>query len=210
MIVTLDGERLTGPFPPGDTLQTLIDQVRQTHLGDRLVVSVAVDGRPLLDAELSERLGGMLEQVRQVDLESADRFQLSADALREVAERLSKVGGEQAAVADQLQAGNVPAAVSRFREFLDAWQLCQQAILECSRLLGEDLTTAECEGRPIREHLNGLADRLRELRDAFEARDMVLLADLARYEMPNTYHLWQRILYELAGRFAARVDAPAS
>ena len=37
MIVTLDGGRLAGPFSGGNTLQALIDRVRELHLGDRLV-----------------------------------------------------------------------------------------------------------------------------------------------------------------------------
>lgn len=204
MIVTLDGERLSGLFPTGATLQALIDQVRQAHLGDRLVVSVAVDGQELLDEELGERLESPLDGVGQLDLASADRWQLAADSLREVAERLGEAAGDQAAVADQLHAGNVAEAVNRFGEFLQVWQSCQQAILGCSGVLGQDLTALECDGRPVREHLDALADRLRELRDTFEARDMVLLADLVQYELPDTCRVWQGILNELASGLAAQ------
>ncbi|MFQ5807850.1 MAG: hypothetical protein ACE5I3_15500 [Phycisphaerae bacterium] len=208
MIVTLDGERVTGPFPAGGTLQALIDQVRAAHLGDRLVVSVAVEGQPLLDRELSQRLEGPLDGVEQVDLTSADRWQLAADSLREVAERLSEAGNQQAAVAEQLHAGNVSEAVKLFGGFLETWQVCQRTILECSRLLDQDLTAVECSGRPVREHLDGLADKLRELRDTFEARDMVLLADQVQYEMPDICQVWQGILNELATNLAARAGGP--
>jgi hypothetical protein len=215
MIVTLDGERLGGSFPAGGTLQALIDQVRGAHLGDRLVVSVAVDGRPLANQELGERLESPLERVEQIDLASADRWQLVADSLREVAEHLGEAGSEQAAIADQLQAGNVCEAITRFGEFLRVWQTCQQTILDCSNLLGQDLTALECAGRSVREHLDGLVDKLRELRDTFEARDMVLLADLVQYEMPDTCRVWQGVLNELADGVAASASgahggAPAS
>ncbi len=211
MIVTLDGERLSGSFPASSTLQALIDQVRQAHLGDRLVVSVAVDGRPLLDQDLSDCLEGPLVGVKQVDLASADRRQLAADSLREVAERLGETGSEYGKVADQLQAGKTSEAVKLFGEFLQVWQACQQAILDCSALLGQDLTVLECDGRPVREYLDGLADRLRELRDTFEARDMVLLGDLVQYEMPDTCRTWQRILNEMGDHIAGPItEAKAS
>jgi hypothetical protein len=215
MIVTLDGERLSGSFPASATLQALIDQVRQAHLGDRLVVSVAIDGRPLLDEDLSERLGGPLDGVKQVDLASADRRRLAADSLREVAERLGETGSEYAGVADELQAGRTSEAVKLFGEFLEVWQTCQKTILDCSALLGQDLTAVKCDGRPVREHLDGLADRLRELRDTFEARDMVLLGDLVQYEMPDACRTWQSILNEMASTVAgpttdAQAGAPAS
>ena len=98
---------------------------------------------------------------------------------------------------------------------MQEWHTCQQAIAECSGLLGRDLTAVECAGRPVREHLDGLADKLRELRDAFEARDMVLVADLIQFEMPDICQAWQGILNELAQDAAAPTNvssagAPAS
>jgi hypothetical protein len=89
-------------------------------------------------------------------------------------------------------------AMRRFGGFLVAWQTCQQTIGECSRLLGQDLTAVQCDGRAVREYVAGLADQLRAMREAFEARDTVLLADLLQYEMPDTYQTWQRVLTHLA------------
>jgi hypothetical protein len=215
MIVTLDGERLTRAFPTGGTLQELIDEVRREHLGDRLVVSVAVDGLPLLDQELSERLDAPLGQVGHVELISADTRQLVADSLCEVADRLRDAGKAQEGVADDLTTGNVTSAVNCFNEFLQTWQICQKSIADCSGLLGEDLTALESGGRPVREHLDGLAEKLREMRDALEARDMVALADTLRYEIPDTCQSWHDILKDLAAGIAARAggasaNAPSS
>jgi len=77
-------------------------------------------------------------------------------------------------------------------------------VAQCSGLLERDLTVAECAGRPLREHLAELADRLRELRGACEARDVVWLGDLLTYEMPELCQRWQALLGELAGQLAAR------
>lgn len=203
MIVTLDGEHLDGAFAASGTMRTLIDRVRQAQLGDRLVVSVAIDGEQLLDQELSDRLDLPLDGIQRLDLASADCQQLVADAFREVAERLERAGREQADIADLLHAGSVAAAVGRLGELLSAWQACHQVILECSGLLGRDLTAVACDGRPVREHLADLADRLRELRDAFDARDMVLLGDLVRYEMPEICQAWRGILSRLADQAVA-------
>jgi hypothetical protein len=202
MIVTLDGERLDGAFSNQGTLQALIDQVRRTRPEDSVIVTVAIDGEPLVGKELGERLERPVDQVTQVDLGSADRRQLAADALREVAAQLATVGDDQAAVAGELQAGNTSEAVGRFGKFLEAWQLCQRSILECSGLLGQDLTAVQCDGRSVREHLDGLADKLRELRDAFDARDTVLLADLIQYEVPDVCRGWHGIMKNLADSVA--------
>jgi hypothetical protein len=203
MIVTLDGERLKGEFPH-DSLQTLVDEVRRVRLGDRLVVSVTLDGQLLLDQELSERLSQPLEQVTQVDLASADPHELASAALREVAGQLATAADSQTAVADQLRTGAVAEAATAFGDFLQVWQTCQRAVVECSGLLGEDLTATQSGGKAVREHLDGLADRLRELRDA------LLLSDLFQYEMPETCKTWQGILNDLATNLADRAGAPAS
>ena len=204
MILTLDGERLDEPVSADDTLQAVIDRLQQRRLGERLVVSVVCDGTPLIDEELSQRLTQPLGATAQVDLATADRYELVATALREMAGQLAAIGEQQGATAEQFQDGKIAEAMAGFTTFLDAWQMCQRALLECSSLLGEDLTARTCDGVPVREHLDNLADKLRELRDAFEARDSVLLSDLIQYELPQTCADWQTILGQLADSVAAR------
>jgi hypothetical protein len=203
MIVTLDGQRLEADFAAVDTLQALIDRVRVEHLRDRLVVSIAVNGHVLLPEDLDTRLSQPPAAEDQVDLESGDPRAIAADALRHAAEQLAAAGRAQQEVADQLNAGQVAEALGRVGESVCVWQTSQQVIVRCCGLLGEDLTACEYEDRPIREHLSELTEKLRELRDAFEARDMVLLADLLHYEMPSLCETWDALLSHLADGIAA-------
>ena len=213
MIVTLDGQRLPDLVRADTTLQALIDEARAAHLGDRLVVSVAIDGYLLPDKELGERLARPLGDVAQVDLTSADRRQLVVDALREIADRLRDAADEQTEIAEQMQGGKVPDAMGQFGQFMQVWQACQQTIADCSGLLGVDLTAFETGGKTVRGHLDGLVEKFHELRDAFEARDMVLVADMIRYELPDICRAWQNVLNGLAAEILTRAhqaSAPAS
>jgi len=207
MIVTLDGQRLEADFTSADTLQALIDRVRAEHLPDRLVISVAVNGQVLLPEDLEARLSQSPAAEDQVDLESGDPRAIAADALRQAADQLAAAGQAQQEVADQLNAGQVAEALGRVGESVGVWQASQQVIVRCCALLGEDLTAVECGGRPIREHFSELAEKLRELRDAFEARDMVLLADLLHYEMPPLCDTWHRLLAKLADTVSGQTAA---
>ncbi len=204
MIVTLDGQRMAADFASADTLQALIDRVRAEHLPDRLVVSVAVNGQLLLPEDLDARLSQPPAPQDQVDLESGDPRAIVADALRQAAEQLAAAGRAQQEVADQLNAGQVAEALGRVGELVGVWQAGQQVIVRCCALLGEDLTAVEYGDRPIREYVSELAEKLRELRDAFEARDMVLLADLLHYEMPPLCETWHGLLTHLADAVAAQ------
>ena len=208
MIVTLDGQRMEADFASADTLQALIDRVRAEHLPDRLVVSVAVNGQVLLPEDLDARLSRPPAPQDQVDLESGDPRAIVADALRQAAEQLAAAGQAQQEVADQLNAGQVTEALERVGELVGVWQAGQQVVVRCCGLLGEDLTAVEYGGRPIREHFSELAEKLRELRDAFEARDMVLLADLLHYEMPPLCQAWYGLFTHLADTIAGHAVGP--
>src|SRR5690349_13590146 len=111
MIVTLDGRRIDQPFPPSITLQALVDQVRREHLGSRIVVEVALDGRPLVEPVLSQSLTEPLGPLQQIDLVSAEARQLVAAALRETAEQLDLAAGAHLEIAADIQAGHTADAI---------------------------------------------------------------------------------------------------
>jgi hypothetical protein len=198
MIVTLDGRRFTQPPSPAGTLRCLIDQVRADLPPDRLIVGVARNGQPLVERELEEWLARPLSAADRVDLATADRWELAAEALREVAGRIEAAGRQQEALAEQLNLGRTAEAVAGFSEFVSSFQACRQAIDQSSGLLERDLMGGEFEQRSLGGHLEDLAGRLREIRDALEAGDYVLLADLLHYELPPLCQTWNRLLNDLA------------
>ena len=211
MIVTLDGERLAGEFTAECTLQALIDEVRGGLAEDTLIVTVAVNGERLLDDELSERLTARPRPDDQIDLESGSAAGLTAEALRDAAEQIAEVGGFQKQIADDLNAGKVAEAVQGVGRFVEAWQSCQQTLAQSSRLLQRDLTTHVYAGRPVSAHLDEVVEKLRELRDALDARDLVLAADLFHYEMPGLCETWRGLLADLADSIhTAAVQAVAA
>jgi hypothetical protein len=185
-------------FPPGCTLATLIDHVRGEHLPDRLVVSVAVNGQHFGDPELQAGLSCPLNAGDQVDLESGDRRSVACEALRGVAAELEELGELQPTVAEQLNAGQTVQAIEQISDFVHAWQACRTAVVQCSGILGRDLTQEQSEGRSIRDHIAELAEKLRGLRAALQAHDLVLLADLIHYEMPDLCARWHDLLISLA------------
>lgn len=210
MIVTLDGQRLETPFEPGCTLGTVVDQVRDEHLGDRLVVGVALNGQTMVHDDLEINLDRALKGDDQVDLESADRNAVAVDALRAISEQLGSAARLQPLVADQLVGPGAGEAIRQVGDVVEVWNTCTQAIAQCSGLLGRDLTQVVYQDRPMRERLDDLLTKLQELRTALEARDYVLLADLLHYEMPETCQAWQGLLAELAADIQRSAQAAGS
>jgi hypothetical protein len=198
MIVTLDGQRLTDSFPAEGTLQALIDQVRDAHLKNRLVVSVAVDGHPLGDTELNASLQRPLAVTAQVDVESSEPAALATAALRDLAAEFADAGTRLAGIAERLNSADVAAAIRDVGAFVSLWQTCYRALPQCGGLLDRDLLMMDYDGRPLKAYLTELVDKLTDVRAALEARDLVMLGDLVRYELPPLTQTWHAILNHLA------------
>lgn len=198
MKVCIDGRKIEDGIEQGCTLQQLIDTVRQTQPADRLVVAVTINGQLCGDEELSSRLGQPIDANAEVELETGDRTTLAADALRAIGEQIAAMGPRHGQIAEQLNAGQLVEAIQEVSDYVTLWRTCSEAVVQCSGLLGQDLTAIEFSGKPIRAYSDELADRLREIRDALEARDMVLLADLLQYEMPTMCDTWSSMMRTIA------------
>lgn len=198
MIVTLDGQKLNGTFADHASLRDLIEQVRRDHADQRLIVSVCVNGDRFVENRLDERLAEPIGAKDQIDLESTPATRLVADALREMATRIEQAADQQTRVAERLNKGDAPAAAEGISEFVLLWQTCQKTVLQSCDVLQTDLTLNACAGSTVREHLSELAGKLREIRDALDAKDFVLLADLMHYEAPQLCGTWETILNEMA------------
>ncbi len=208
MIVTLDGQRVNETFAPDTTLEDLIDRVRAAPPNkDRLIISVSINGQRLDDDELQNSLGLPLEADAQIDLESGDPVTLVTSALRALADNFAEAEQRLPEIADHLSAGDPDQAMRDVGDFVELWQITYRALAQSSGLLGRDLTASSQAGRGVQESVQELVLKLTELREALEARDMVLLADLVRHELPPMARSWSALLTELADEVASTQPA---
>lgn len=206
MLVTLDGQRVDAPVNSEATLENLIQQVRAAH-ADRLIVSVAVNGTMLSDSELTTALARPVADDAQVDLETGDAVELVCNALRGMALEFEQARGHLEAIAGKLDAGETAAGVQDVGGYIRLWQTCHQIVVQCSGLLGADLTQCVHLGRPVTSWFQDAIAKLMEVRQALEARDIVLLADLLRYELPALCDAWQALFSDLAGQIGRTPSA---
>jgi len=198
MVITLDGKRIQADVRPGTTLRALVEQARRICETDRIVVEVRYDGEVLAGDTLDERLAQTLGDIGQVDFASARPAELACDALREIVRQLDEAHELHRSIAVDLQSGRVQDAVTGLSELLATWQTCCQAYRHCTDLIGGAVNRAGEDARPGAEQVAALVSRLREVRDAFESRDFVLLADLLEFELAPLCHSWRDLLSDLA------------
>lgn len=210
MIVTLDDQKLKTSLQNGTTLRALIDDVSGSIAKERMVVAVQLNGEALLDDSLGDALAQPLREEDQVDFQTAEPPVLAAQALCDVADQLVKSGEDSGRIADLLHAGSTSEAVLAFGKALRVWATAQHTIAQCGMLLGTKLTEHQVDGRPLDAHLSELADKLRELRDALEAQDLVLLADMIQFELPDMSTQWASNLRALAADIRSAASASES
>jgi hypothetical protein len=202
MIVTLDGQRMERQFASTCTLENVIDEVR-AGLGERLVVSVSLNGHVLSDAELDSQSAGVVTESAQVDVQTSSPVELVHNVLLGLASSFDEAGTGLPDIADALGGSDSTAAVRDVANIITLWQTCYRALAQCSGLLQRDLTQTQAAGRPVKDHLIELIGKLTELRAALETRDMVALADVVRYELPLLAQLWSQVLTGMAEQIAA-------
>jgi hypothetical protein len=208
MIVTLDGRRVEPHLTPDATLEALVGQIRN-EIGERLVVSVSLDGRVLNDADLQAIMSTPIAATAQLDFESSAPHDLVVAVLRGLAISLAEAQDELPSIADTLTSADRSVAIPRISGIVSLWQTSNRALAQCSDLIGEDLTLCESGGRAVREHILELIGTLTTLRQALEAQDLVTLSDLVRYELPALAERWQQITEDLAHHVEARAAASA-
>ncbi|MBL8880938.1 MAG: hypothetical protein JNG88_17630 [Phycisphaerales bacterium] len=198
MIVTMDGNRVTGSMPENGTLEALIERTGATLGPHRMLVAVRLNGKLLDEAGLDSTLKNTLSDSDQVDLESGSRQEVAVGALRGVADNLRDAGDTVGDVSQQLNNGQIDDAMKQIAAFIGLWQTTRTAIVQCCTVLSRDLTREHVDGQPISDRFGELATRLTELRDAMQTRDFVLVSDLLFYEMPTLCGEWSDMLRQLA------------
>ncbi len=198
MLVTLDGDRVQADFAPGVTLALVVERVAAGLPAERRVVAAALNGESLSAAALDDRLAQPLTVGDQIDLESAAPAELVREALHDSAVRVAAAAELHRTAADCLNGGRTVEALGHLREIMGAWQQAQQSIWQGSGLLQRDLTAICYDDQTIAEHIRTLSDRLRAVRDALDAHDLVSLADLTYYEFPELCEHWRGLLSALA------------
>lgn len=179
----------------GTTLGKALEAA-STKAGERLLIGVVADGEPvsdeqLADPPLTEPFAGELRFT------SADPVSLVRVTLLEAADQLAASKEKQAAIAQQIQLGELSRAMPELSGVLDVWQQVEQCITLARQVNGIEL--GHVNGEDTFEQLaSDLTTRLGEIRDAINARDLAGLADILAYDMDSQADAWTSVLRDLA------------
>mgnify|MGYP006300455585 CR=1 FL=1 len=205
MDIFLDHDRFdTDATTLGGVIAAARDRLSQSG---RMIVEVRLDGNTVPSDELESHHDQPID-AEEVQLITAEPFELARQSLLDVKEALAGVRDDQQKAAELLQSDQPADALNAIREALQVWQQAQQTVLQAGRLIGLDLDHTQVEGQPIPEIVDHLAEQLKTVRDQLLANDWIGLADTLAYELDEAIGTWSAMIDELSNQIKARKDAP--
>ena len=158
----------------------------------RIVVEIALDGRPL-DADQLENgayEGLSAEMVTMMSLAPNELLLATFELGRNAIEAAQK---HFHSAAQMIQSGNDADAMNELHEGIELWCTIDQTVFReaVPRIaeFGVDLTPDGLE-----KHVNELKDALESIRSAIESSDFAGLSDALMYEFPETSAGWSKFL----------------
>jgi len=191
----------------GEVIGGLRDRLSRSG---RLVVGIRTDGRDIPQNELENVLRTRVETFRRLELASVDARSTVIETLRQAAEACVECDQARPLIADLLNEGRTEDAMEHLGECLAAWSSTADAMTKSANLLAIDLAEVEIDGGPLTDWLESIVGQLRQLRDALENGDLVLTADILRYEMGDSQTAWDQAVQAVMKRIETLEPAAVS
>jgi len=198
--VYLDDREYSADLAASGTLGDLVEAVRaEVATSDRVIVGIVCDGIGLTD-DLEAKLAEPLDRFRRVDLQSGRAQELVRDALEQALNVLADTDHLREQAIDALTRGDQTEATQVLGDCFRHWSQIHLGIAQSLAFLGLDPQTLEVNGQPLESALAGIAERLKEVREALQAGDNVLLADTLQYEFDEAAETWKAAIEAVLAR----------
>ncbi len=196
MTIFLDNEPLaTNEFGSEMPVGQVIDLAKTKLAGTGAWI---VGVRCNLEDVPADRIEQVMQQpacdYERLDLISGRPQGIVLNALKEVREAFADTFSIVKDVAELLAAGNTGEAMNKLSDCIRVWGQAHTSVAQGGSMLSVDFEGLELEGRTAIAWLNDLSAKLRDIKEAIENRDNVLLGDILRYEMEETLDDWGRMI----------------
>lgn len=194
--VRLDGRPFSPPGAPADvTLDQLLESAKSSLIGSgRLLVSLDCDGDTLTAERLEELMPEPISRFECLELHTEHPKGLVLAALEDTRRSFADTFSIIREASEALAAGDTAEAMKGLAESVGRWNQVQDAIVKGGVLLNVDFDSLTVADRSLSAWLGELLERLRDLKNAVESRDNVLLGDMLRYEFDEMLQGWEAML----------------
>jgi hypothetical protein len=164
---------------------------------DHIIVSLRCDGLQVQADEMESKLKRPVGDFRRVEVLTGTQPQLVCEAMTQAQEALEGTEAELGGIADQLIEGRIIESVQRLADSLTIWQQIHDAVSKSIQMLDLDPQMITVGDQSLVVALRGPKDMLLQVKEALEAKDYVMLADVLQYEIEPAVNTWRAILSEI-------------
>jgi hypothetical protein len=192
----LDGQPLGIDGIASDApVSTVVERAKNALTNrDSILLEVICDGSAIGASALEQTLSAPVSSFSRVELVSGNPRDIVVETLEASRRSIGDTFELVALAAGELNSGSVATGMQRLIDCVDIWSQAHEAMVNSGQLLNLDIESLVIEDRCVLDWLREPAAKLREIRDAIESRDHVMLGDILRYEMDDFLQGWERML----------------
>lgn len=195
MEVYIDEKKVDDEFSPDGTLEEAVREIQaNVHQTGRMVIGIKCDGRVVDSVDMIETLKKPAPTINRLDVLTGTKEALVTDAMDQAATSLDETESASQRIAELLVEGKTNDAVKNLGDCLRVWQQIHEAIAKSMELLGVDADKLMVRDETLLEAICRPKDVLLQIRDALQAKDHVLLADILQYEFGDVTNTWHAII----------------
>ena len=211
--ILIDGQPVEFELPAGATVESAFEVVRNEILGQRRIVAeVSVDDVDVVWGDGSELWSIPFADSSVLSVHTDAALRMTSALLERAMEVLPELANRHRQAAEALRVGDIEGGINSTLEATPWWEEITAVCDNAGLLHGIDFASDEWKptGDTIASAVERLREQLGEFREAAEAQDYVLLADLLEYELAPMADEWQticaRFLQLLQERFSMEGD----
>lgn len=198
MDLYIDEKSASADFIAGKSLNDALRLVQSDYYsGDRLVVRIACNGCDVAADDMEQALRRPADSYDRLDVYTNTRGELVANVMTEASASLQETDRACREAGDLLSRGRTAEGIEALGECLAVWQQIHDAVGKSIQLLGIDTERVYIQDEPMSVVLGKPKDILTQVKQALEARDMILLADLLMYDLSEVTGQWLSIVRRL-------------
>lgn len=198
MNVFLDNREIDAVVSKGQTLDDALRHMQTDNCaGGRVVVRLRCDGHDVTSAEMPRILCRPADSFERIEVFTLTRGGLVTEAMEQAETSLHRTDEACKDAGRLINQGQTAEGVETLGECLFIWQQVHEAVAKSIQLLQVDPDTLAVEGESLSHLLGKPKDILMQVRDALEAKDFVLLADLLLYDLVEVTAQWRAIVDRL-------------
>jgi hypothetical protein len=182
-------------LPPGSSLGQIIEHVcRQGVSADRVITHIRINGQELLEDErgLYPDISG--EEIDLLELQTGLSTEMASRGLRDARDYLERLNPAIGETADLFRTGQDAKALEQYGRCMDGLNWFMQILEGAKQVMALDYHQIQSHKVSIQSYVENLQQNIREMWNAQQDEDWVMLSDLLEYELLPLMEGWKEIL----------------